>query len=74
MTTEFSRNVRNSGKTTSTIYTKYVQCVRGFFSYDNVVLQTYCYINILHATILPTTAISQSESEDIYQKYIHYPV
>ena len=37
MTTESSRNVRNSGKTTSTIYTKYVQCVRGFFSCDNVV-------------------------------------
>ena len=74
MTTESSRNVRNSGKTTSTIYTKYVQCVRGFFSCDNVVLPTYCYINILHATILPTTAISHSESEDIYQKYIHYPV
>ena len=30
------------------MYTKYVQCVRGFFSCDN----TYCYINILHATIL----------------------
>ena len=72
MTTESSRNVRNCRKTTSTTYTKYVQ---GFFSCgDNVVLPTYCYINILHATILPTTAISQSESEDIYQKYIHYPV
>ena len=35
MTTESSRNVRNSGKTTSTIYTKYVQGVRGFFSCDN---------------------------------------
>ena len=74
MTTESSRNVRNCQKTISTTYTKYVQGVQGFFNCDNVVLPTYCYINILHATILPTTAISHSESEDIYQKYIHYPV